>query len=276
VLYAPGRSVRHYIERRRLNRRTSFPPLLVMLSLALPGLAFLIRGRRIIACLVAAGYLVSALVFIATLGFPAANVSYGLLISLHATNIIFVEGLWLRDSRIGFKLVAAFATVFAVWGLVYAPLVNFAEHHWFMPLRQGERVFVVRCSVPASSIKRGDWLAYEITGDRYGGDREQGVLLSGGIGIDPVLALPGDRLRFTPQAVYVNEQAFPLAPHMPTQGEFVMPQKMWFIWPTLDIYRGVRGTEASISATMERTAMVAQKQIIGRPFKRWFGRHQWP
>jgi Signal peptidase, peptidase S26 len=144
-----------------------------------------------------------------------------------------------------------------------------------MPLRQGNRVFVVDCRVSPGSIKRGEWLAYEIPGDRDRGDREGGLMLSGGKGIDPVLALPGDRVRFTKEAVYVNNQPFPLAPHMPTEGEFVMPEKVWFIWPTLDIHGGARGTEA-ISATMERTAMVAQKQIIGRPFKRWFGRRQWP
>ena len=92
----------------------------------------------------------AAVVFLAQLGFPAANVGYGLLISLHATSIVF-RGRPVAQRTPGFalKLGAAFATLFAVWGLIYAPLVDFAERHWFMPLRQGDRVLVVQRGVPA-------------------------------------------------------------------------------------------------------------------------------
>ena len=112
-----------------------------------------------------------------------------------------------------------------------------------------------------SSIKRGDWLAYEISGDRYAGDREDGRVLSGRAWAwTRCWRLPGDRVRFTPQARYVNDQPLPLAPHMPAEGELVMPEKVWFIWPTLDIYRAWRARQRrSISATMQRTAMVTQK-----------------
>ena len=167
-------------------------------------------------------------------------------------------------------------TTFAVWGLAYAPLVNYAERHWIIPLRIGERVVVVQRRVPPSSIKRGDWLAYTISGDRYVGDREQGVYLGSGIGLDPVLALPGDRIRFAPDAMFVNDQPQPLAAHMPVGAELVVPEKVWFIWPNLDMRGHGRVSEASISGTLQRTAMVPEKEIIGRPFKHWFGRHQWP
>jgi hypothetical protein len=268
--------VRRYIHLRRLFQAARLSGLQLVLSVAVPGLAFLLLGRRLLGWLVVAGYLTAALAFIAALGFPAASVSYGLLISLHATSIIFVEGLWLKESGFGARLAVAFITLFAVWGLMYAPLVEFAQHHWFMPLRQGNRVFVVQRGVAVNSIKRGDWLAYEIAGDNYRGEREAGLYLESGYGIDPVLALPGDRLRFTPEAVYVNDKPLPLMRHMPVQEELVMPEKVWFIWPSLDIYRNYGVPEASISASMQRTAMVAQKQIIGRPFKHWFGRRQWP
>jgi hypothetical protein len=233
-------------------------------------------GRRLLGSLVVAAYVSAAVVFVARLGFPDANVGYGLLISLHATSIIFMEGLWLKEAGFGTRLAVAFITLFAVWGLMYAPLVGFAEHHWIMPLRVGDRVVVVQRRVAASSIKRGEWLAYQITGDRYMGEQEQAVYLGSGIGLDPVLALPGDRVRFTPQAMFVNDQALPRAPHMPVQEEIVMPEKVWFIWPNLDMRGGGRVPEASISGTLQRIAMVSQKGIIGRPFKHWFGRRQWP
>ena len=276
ILYNAGSPLRRSIHLRRLFPAGKVAPSQALVSLALPGAAFFVLGRRVLGWVVAGVYVAALLVFLAALGFPAANACYGLLISLHAICIVSLEWVWLKDSGLGAKVAAALLTLFAVWGLMYAPLVGLAEHHWFMPLRQGNRVLVVRCGVSARSIHRGDWLAYRISGDTYRGEQEQGQFLQSGLGLDRVLALPGDRLRFTPQGLYVNDQALPLAPHMPAQRELVVPQKVWFIWPSLDIYGGGWGTEASISERMQKVAMVTQKQIIGRPFKQWFGRRQMP
>ena len=277
ILYRAGGPVRRHIDLQRLRPSVTLSGLCWVLSLVVPGLAFLLVGRRLLGWLVFGAYVSAALVLVAGLGYPLADVGYGLVVSLHATSIFFVELLWLKEARLWIKLVAALATLFVVWGLIYAPLVGSVEHRWLMPLRQGDRVFIVRRGVAANSIKRGDWLAYTISGDRYIGEGgEQGLHLRSGLGIDPVLALPGDRLRFTPQAVFVNDKALPRAPHMPVQDELVVPEKVWFIWPTIDISGHGRVTEASISTTLQQTAMVSQKQIIGRPFKHWFGRRQWP
>ena len=270
------RPVRRYIHLEKFLSPGTLSPVTLALSLVLPGYAFFLLRRRLLGWLVLAGYSIAALVFLGELGFPAASVGYGLVISIHATSIVFLEGVWLKESKFSVRLGAAFCTLFAVWGLIYAPLVGFAEQHWLLPLRLGDRILIVHRGVAPKAIKRGDWLAYQISGDRFIGDQEDRVYLGSGLGVDPVLALPGDRLRFTPQAVFVNGQAFPLAPHMPVEGEWVMPQKVWFIWPSLGISGGGRVTEGSISATMQHAAMVTQKQIIGRPFKRWFGRRQWP
>ncbi len=271
-----ARPVRRYIDLDKFRPSSRLPPGLLIPSLALPGFSFLMYGRRLVGWLCLAAWLAAAGVFTVALGFPAASIAYGLVISLHAMSIVFLEGLWLKEASFGTRLGATMLTLFAVWALVYAPLVGLVERRWIVPLRVGDRVLIVHKGVAPKSIQRGDWLAYEISGDRYAGDGEQGVYLGSGLGIDPVLALPRDHVRFTPQAVFVNDQPRPRAPHMPEQGELVIPEKVWFIWPSLDIYRGGRGTEASISATMQRTAMVSQKQIIGRPFKKWFGRRQWP
>jgi len=223
-----------------------------------------------------AAWLAAAGVFIVALGFPAASIAYGLVISLHAMSIVFLEGLWLKDASFATRLGATMLTLFAVWALIYAPLVGLVERRWIVPLRVGDRILIVHKGVAPKSIQRGDWLAYEISGDRYAGDREAGVYLRSGICVDPVLALPGDRVRFTEGAMYVNDAMLPRVPHMPATGEWVMPEKVWFIWPSLAINRGGRVVEGQISATLQQTAMVTQPQIIGRPFKKWFGRRQWP
>ena len=270
------RCVHRYVFLERFLPPGTLSPASLVLSLVLPGYAFFLLRRRLLGWLFGAGHVIAALVFLVALGFPAASVCYGLLISIHATSIVFLEGVWLKESGFGVRLAAAFCTLFAVWGLVYAPLVGYAEHHWFMPLRLGQRVLIIQPGVAPRAIKRGDWLAYQIQGDWGTGDHNNRVYLESGIGVDPVLGLPGDQLSFTEKAVWVNGAAFPLAPHMPTQGELVVPQKVWFIWPSLDISGHGHVTEANISATMQQTAMVTQKQIVGRPFRSWCGRHQWP
>src|SRR5262245_29311040 len=63
------------------------------LSLLVPGFAFYACGQLLLGGLLFAGHLLAALIFIAALGFFAANVAYGLMIAVHATSIVYLEGL---------------------------------------------------------------------------------------------------------------------------------------------------------------------------------------
>lgn len=276
LLFNAARPIRRHVDLDRLRPSVHLPPGLLILGLAVPGFSLLVSGRRPLGWSCLAAWVLAAGVFVVALGFPVGSAAYGLAISLHAMSIVFLEGLWLREASLGRRLSMTLLTLVAVWGLMYAPLVRLAERHWVMPLRVGNRVLIVQKGVAPQSIKRGDWLAYEIPRERSLGAQEQFVYLGAGFGIDPVLGVPGDRVCFTPQEVLVNDQPFPRALRMPTEGELVVPKKVWFIWPSLDIEVRGRVPEANISATLQRTAMVTQEQIIGRPFKHWFGRRQWP
>ena len=246
----------------------------VVLGVALPGYSFFVLGRRLLGWLCVGGWLLAAVVFIAALGFTAGSLAYGLLISLHAASVVFLEGVWLAETGFRTRLAIGFLTLLAVWGLMYEPIVNHAERHWFMPLQIGSRVLVIHCGIPPQSIRRGDRLAYQIAGDIWAGGHGNATYLRSGLGVDRVLALPGDRVRFTPDAMFVNDKALPRAPHMPMEEDFVMPEKVWFIWPSLDIRGHGNVAESQISATMQGAAMIAQEQIIGRSFQHWFGRRQ--
>src|SRR6267154_1340104 len=70
------------------------------------------------------GYVIAALLFVGALGYPAGNIAYGTMISLHVTSIVFLEGLWLGDSPFRVRLRASLCTLVAVWSLVYAPAVG--------------------------------------------------------------------------------------------------------------------------------------------------------
>ncbi len=248
----------------------------LILSLLLPGFSFFLSGRRLIGWVVLPAYFLTVLVFVAALGFTAGSIAYGLMISLHATSIAYLEGHWLRDSSFGLRLGLALCTLIALWALVYAPGVNFAEKHWLFPVRVGERVLIVRRGVAPAALKRGDWVAYRIHADNSWDESRARVYLQTGLAIDPVLGLPGDFVRFGAEDVVVAGQSFPRAAYMPTTGELEVPEKVWFIWPNLDIT--VRGgvAPANISAALQRVALVTQTNIIGRPARHWFGRRQWP
>jgi hypothetical protein len=262
------------LDKLHLTSELSWPGLIV--SLTVPGFVFFVFGRRLLGWFVFPAYCLAGLMFVAALGFTAGSIAYGLMISLHATSIGYLEGHWLRESTFRLRLALTLCTLVAVWALIYAPLVRFAENHWLVPVRRGERVLIVYRGVSPDHLKRGDWVAYRLHEAGGWGDGRGRVYLQSGLAIDPVLGLPGDHVRFSAESVVVNAQSFPRAPYMPTEGETVVPEKVWFIWPDLDIT--VRGgvAPANISATLQQAAMVAQTNIIGRPSRHWFGRRQWP
>jgi hypothetical protein len=247
-----------------------------LLSVAVPGFGFFTRGRFLAGGMFLAGYCLMGLLFLAALGYLAGSIGYGMLISIHAISLFYFAARWLGESTFSLRVTVALLTLLIVWGLIYAPAANFAQRHWFVPLRVGSRVMVINRAVPAGSLRRGDLVAHEILEHQAGGVGERAVYLRSGLSIDPVLAIPGDRVGFTPQALTVNEVSQARARFMPVGGEFVVPEKVWFIWPNLGINRAGAGFESSIAGTLQKTAMVSENQIIGRPFKHWFGRQQLP
>ncbi len=273
LFLGPGERAREWLHLDKFRLRGVISASQFLLSVALPGFAFFALGRRALGWLFMAGYVLAALVFVAALGYLAANVAYGLMISVHATSIIFLEGLWLAGDRFRVRLIAAICTLLMVWGLIYAPAVRFVENHWLMPLRAGNHVLVVHRTA-SGSIRRGDRVAYQISEDRSGAARGDRVYIREGFGIERVLATPGDRVRFAPGKLFINDQPVAAAHHMPTEGEFVVPEKVWFIWPGLDIRLRGGVPESDISAAFQRLAMVPENEIVGKAFKSWFGRKQ--
>ena len=276
LVFRAGQQLRRRVGLDKLHRSGELSWSALIVSLVVPGFVFFVFGRRLLGWLFLAAYCLAGLMFVAALGFLAASIAYGLMISLHATSIGYLEGHWLRESTFRLRLALALCTLVADWALIYAPMVRIAENHWLVPVQRGERVLIVHRGVSPDRLKRGDWVAYRLHEAGGWGNGRGRVYLQSGLAIDPVLGLPGDRVQFSAEGVIVNAQSFPRAPYMPTEGEMVVPEKVWFIWPNLDIT--VRGgvAPADISATLRQAAMIAQTNIIGRPSRHWFGRRQWP
>jgi hypothetical protein len=133
----------------------------------------------------------------------------------------------------------------------------------------------VQRRAPPAQLQRGDWVMCsfwtQAAGDPHNGGA---VRLQAGISCGPVLALAGDRVEFSASSFFVNGVAQPLRPHMPTDGEMVVPEKHWFVWPDLDISGHGEVGEERISALMLQSAAVSQADYVGKPFKHWFWRRQ--
>jgi len=161
-----------------------------------------------------------------------------------------------------------------VWLAFYAPVVNYAERHWIMPVRTRGNVVIVHRMAPAHNVERGEWIMYLQNEDQNELIHNRAVYVRAGFGWGPVLAVAGDLVAFSTNSFSVNGVEHPLLPHMPAGGEWTVPEKNWFVWPELDINgRGDVG-EAAISGMMMRLATVSESEFIGKPFKHWFFRRQ--
>ena len=263
------------LEAVRLPTRVSV--LRFVLSLVIPGYAFFAHGRRDLGPVFLAAYGLGAILFVVALGYSLGGLGYAVMISAHASSIIFLEGYWLREyCGFGFRLVLAGLTLLIVWVAVYAPLIGYAERQWIVPLGVRRNVVIVQRLTLPHNIKRGDQVVYSLRADERGDAHGAGgaIWIQAGFGWGPVLAVAGDRVEFSTDAFRVNGVGRPLLAHMPRSGEVVVPERHWFIWPELDINGHGNVSEATVATVMMQLAAVSENQFIGRPFRYWFGRRQ--
>ncbi len=278
--YSPLFGIWQTLQRRmgldRLHLPEGIPVTAFIASLLVPGLAFIVCKERLIGRAILAGYGLLALVFIVWLGYPVANVAFGLMLSAHVTSIIFLLNPWLAEARFAFRIATGLILLLVVGGGLYAPLRNTLQTKYLMPLRIKENVVIVRTFSSPRTIHRGDWIACSLDSHSVGDAHREGgaVWAQTGYGFGPVLAVAGDRIRFTPQTFAINGVVQKSLPHMPVAGEFVVAEKHWFLWPEIVISGYGNTTEATIASAMLQLATVPETQFIGKPFKRWFGRRQ--
>jgi hypothetical protein len=273
-LFALGNSLRRgmALDRIRLPRGVTTAGLVG--SFLIPGLGVYLRGPRLWGKLAfaASGFLF--LQFIVWLGHPLGNFAFGLLLSIHVTGFVYYCSPLLANGEFSSRLLLTLAGLVAIGGLVYAPLRNLIQDHWFLPLQVNGQVVVVQKQASPNVVRRGDWIAYTLSGyviSVHGYRNRNGA---SGLEYGPVLAVGGDRVQFSTNAFTVNGIPHPLLPHMPDSGNFVVPENHWFIWPNFAINGHGNVGEASISAAMMESADVSENQFVGKPFQRWFWRRQ--
>jgi hypothetical protein len=263
-----GENVRRRLALDRLMiQGTTFPGLIGVFLV--PGLGFYLRSR-VWGKPALASCAALAIIFIVWLGYPVANIAFGLLMSIHVSSITYYCSDQMNELTLGRRLLVALALTLCLGALLYFPARRTLQNHYFTPLRMGNRVVVFQKSIAAGQVKRGDLVAYNLT-EIY----DQGVYAHGGLTSGTVSGVPGDQIEFTAKTFSVNGVSYPRLSHMPMSGGTVVPENHWFIWPNLATIGGHGNVgEGVISGMILRMADVPQEQFAGKPFKTWFGRRQ--
>ncbi len=270
--YYLGLAIRHRLALDRIHLPEKITVGGIILGFLIPGLAVYIRGPRLWGKIALSACALLFLLFIVWLGYPVGNYAFGLMISIHVTGLVYYCSPALRNEDFWHRLLLTIAILLGLGLFFYAPMRSVIQNHWAMPLRANGRVFVMQRFSPAQAVKRGDWIAYTLSGHLLSNHGYEIIYHRNGMGLGPVLAAPGDIVEFSAKTFSVNGVPQPLLPHMPTGGNLVVPENHWFIWPGFSI--SGQGNEARISELMLSAATVSRDQFVGRPFKRWFWRKQ--
>jgi hypothetical protein len=237
--------------------------------LLLPGYSFHDAGWRRIGLCFELGWLTAAAVFLVWLGHTAASVAFGLMMSMHVSSVLHFLNRISPSTSVWRRLVLSLAVLFVLGQLIYASGLRWFQNHLFMPLESNGKIFVVNPRVRPHVLHRGEWVAFRV--ERTGAD---GVFIRGGFVLDRILAEPGDTVEFDSAHFRVNGVIHARLPMMPKGGRHEVPEKTWFVWPSLrTVYRN-NVPEETIASTIMGMAFVKPEQVIGKPYRRWFWRKQ--
>ena len=272
-IFVLGDMLRHRMAMDKLSLPSGVKISELVVGFLVPGVAVWLRGPRYWGLVAMAACTLLGMVFVVGLGHSAANLAFGMLISLHVTGFVFYCQPLLNDEPFWGRLRFTFLAMLAVAALLYWPTRSYVLGRWLTPLRLHGQVMVVQRQFEPRKIQRGDWVAYTLERQQEG-PHGNVVVLNAGMGLGPVLAVPGDQVQFGTNGYSVNGLLQTNLWRMPTAGGFTVSEKNWFIWPDLGISGYGHVQEASIDSVILDMASVNFTNFYGKPFHRWFGRKQ--
>jgi len=258
---------RLYLEQFGLTLKT--PPSHFALGLILPGFSFRDAGWRTMGNATMLAWAVAALVFFIWLGYGVSTFAFGLMMSMHVSSILYLHNRAFPGMRVLKRLMFSLALLFIVSQVFYVSALKLCHNYLFMPLRVGDKVYVINRWHDPGSLRRGAFVACYVEGTGFGN-----VRIRDGYILNKVIAGPRDQVEFSPDSYAVNGIQSRNLPLMPVSGKTVLPPRTWLIWPTLETVVNVNVNPHSVSAAILEMAMVGREQVIGKPFKRWFWRKQ--
>lgn len=275
VFFYLGNAVRRRLSLDRLVLPREIKLLEMAAGFFVPVLAVHLRGPKLWAQIALAVWVMLFLFYVVALGYPAANIAFGLMISIHSTGFIYYSNPLLARESFPTRIAITVLALIAIMLLFYMPARNVIQQHWLSPLRLNGQVIVVQRQFQPHAVQRGEWVAYTFDQEAVGNNYHGGtVWLRNGMSLGPVLALPGDVVTFSTNSFFVNDVRYPNLPHMPLKGGLTVRENHWFIWPNLDISGHGDVGEERVASALLGLADVDQTNFFGKPFHRWFGRKQ--
>ncbi len=268
MVYAAKRNL--HIEKLNLPRLAiaiSAPKFL--LCVLLPGFSFYKAGWRRIGQAIAFAWFAAACTFLLFIGYTMANVAFGLMMSMHVSSVVHLLNRAAPGASVVRRLGLSLAVLFVVGQLIYATGLLWLQSHLFMPLRSGDKVYVINRLRSIDTLRAGEFVAFH--SERIG---VNGVYIREGYLLDRILAAPGDEVQFSSTEFRVNGMAASRRDLMPGSGNMVVPEKTWLVWPSLTTVTRNNVGERAVATAVLHMALVPREKIIGKPFRRWFWREQ--
>jgi hypothetical protein len=240
-----------------------------------PGYVFRLLGYPLVATLAMGAYAMAALLVLIALGFPLGNYAFAFMLALHATSALMAFRRYVPVAELRQRLITG-AGILVILVVSYFGLQTLLGKV-ITPVRYNGHVYVLNSLASPDGIKRGERIAYRISGTDQGfhaGELHGTVIVEEGFGLGNVLAVAGDTIEFTKDSCLINGTGFPRAKRMPDSGVLVVPENHWFIWPDFAINMGGAAAEMQANQMLVRMGMVPTKEFAGKIFSRWFWRKQ--
>jgi hypothetical protein len=265
-----GQALLRRIPFERLRLPGGFNPRQFLMAVVLPGYVFFVLRRPRLGQVVLGAYGFFFLVALVWFGSAGTNLAFGLMVALHALSWATLLEVWMEPPDWRRRLLLALFAALLVATTIYLPAQRFIQTHLVTPLRIGATTLLI---TPTRVISLQPGMTGIFRVDEGGAP---GLRIRQGFVVAEILGQPGDRIRFRNGLYYVNEQIRTALPQMPAEGEWVVPENHWFIWPFSSI--GIQGNLGAIDpttahATLRDLAMVSKSTVVGRPLRWWFWRN---
>ena len=240
-----------------------------LIAFFVPGLVFFQLRNPMVGRLIFFLYPLCLATAVVALGHTLSGMAYGLMISMHATSGVTALTHWFRPETVAERVKLALLAPLFLATVIYFPVFRAVDAWCFGAYRTPQQVLVAVRGVDARGVHRGDWVSVRLE-DQFG----QGYRVHGGVGVGPVLALAGDRVQFLSRVILVNGKVVPKARLMPSQGEFVVPEKSCFVWSEMEVLAN-NNRAINLSDLALKNSVVTWGQLTGRVPQHWFGLQQY-
>ena len=265
VARSPLYTLKRRVRVDQLNISLRVPWQTILLALLIPGYGFVRWWPRLARPAFCAAVLL-LLVSLVWIGRGPSNFAVMGLVSLHVTSFLYVLEPYFVNQGLRYRIVFSILVMIGFWGLMYLPGRAFIEKNVLIPLVYHERIVVVGTAFDPDRLAVGDIVAFQMKESL----RDFGnVIIHEALNAGPVLALPGDHVRFSPGVWYRNGRPAPALPRMPTTGEMQLRKKEWFIWGEV-ITRGGGANAGAVEQALASQACVSADRLKGKAFRRWF------